>query len=88
MALPIDRVIEINLKALEVLKGYYAEMNQAFAKGDLMRVGELRASVEVVQKIVTLANKPYVKLLRSKIPDETLRILGLLDDEPNSLGDS
>ena len=81
MALPIDRVSEIDLKALEVLRGYYAEMNQAFVKGDLMRVGELRSSVQLVQKIVTLANKPYVELLRSKIPDETLRILGLLDDE-------
>ena len=84
MALPIDRVSEIDLKALEVLRGYYAEMNQALVKGDLMRMGELRASVGILQKIVTLANKPYVELLRPKIPDETLRILGLLDDEPNA----
>ena len=81
MALPMNRVIEINQKAVNVIVDYHNEMQQALVKGDLMRVGELRTSVTWVKKIMVMANKPYADLLRGRIPDDILRSLGLLDDE-------
>ena len=81
MALPINRVIEINQKAVNVIVDYHNEMQRALVKGDLIRVGELRTSVTWVQKIIAMANKPYAKLFRGRIPDDILRSLGLLDDE-------
>ena len=81
MALPMNRVIEINQKAINAMMDYSDELKQALAKGDLMRVGELRTSVTWVQKIVAIANKPYVELLRGRIPDDLLRSLGIIDEE-------
>ena len=81
MALPLSRVMEITIKASEVLQDYQTELQQAFAKGDLMKVGEIRTCVNLLHKIIILANKPYVDQLRPMISDETLRSLGLLDDE-------
>ena len=81
MALPIERVVEIDRKGIEVLTDYYNEINQAFAKRDLMKVGELRSCVGWVKKIVAMANKPYVPFMRPMIPDDILRTLGLLDED-------
>lgn len=79
MALPMSRVIEINQRAIEALNEYRKELPKALMKGDLLRVGEIKASADWISKIVLMANKPYIDKLN--LPDDVLRSLGIIDDE-------
>lgn len=81
MALPMNRVIEINQKAANVILDYSNEMRKALSKGDFMRIGELRTSIILLKNIVAMANKPYAELLQGRIPDDVLRSLGIIGDE-------
>lgn len=82
MALPMSRVMEINQRAIELLNEYREELPKALIKGDLLRVGEIKASADWINKIVLMANKPYIDKLN--LPDDVLRAIGFLDDDKNS----
>lgn len=78
MALPMSRVLEIDLRAVEVLKEYRQEIQKAIAKGDLMRIGEIRACADWVNTIIRMANKPYVD--KMNLSEDVLRSIGFLDN--------
>ena len=79
MALPMSRVLEIDQRAVEILKEYRLEIQKALAQGDLIRVGEIKTSVDWVDKIVRMANKPYIEQMN--LSEDILRFLGFSDEE-------
>lgn len=79
MALPMSRVLEIDQRAVGILREYRQEIQKALEKGDLMRVGEIKASADWVDKIIRMANKPYIEQMN--LSEDVLRFLGFSDEE-------
>ena len=82
MALPMSRVLEIDQQAVEILREYRQEIQKALEKGDLMRVGEIKASTDWVDKIVRMANKPYIEQMN--LSEDVLHFSGFSDEKSSS----
>ena len=79
MALPITRVLEINQRAIVTLQEYSEELKESLRQNNLARIKEIKVRVDLLTKIVKMANKPYVE--KMNLSDDIRRALGLLDDE-------
>ena len=79
MALPITRVMEINQRAIVTLQEYSEELKENLRQNNWARIKEIKVRVDLLTKIVKMANKPYVE--KMNLSDDIRRALGLLDDE-------
>ena len=79
MALPITRVMEINQRAIATLQEYSEELKENLRQNNWARIKEIKVRVDLLTKIVKMANKPYVE--KMNLSDDIRRALGLLDDE-------
>ena len=79
MALPITRVLEINQRAIVTLQEYSEELKESLRQNNLARIKEIKVRVDLLTKIVKMANKPYIE--KMNLSDDIRRALGLLDDE-------
>ena len=75
MALLLNRVSEILINAMNVLQEYQEELASGVTP---KRAKEIERDAKLVNKIVNMAVKPYVDVLKPIVGEDVLRNLGLL----------
>ena len=78
MPIPLERVSFINTRTAKLMNDYNKEYEECHNK---VRQMQITAEISLVRLLISIINKPYIDLYRGKIPDDQLRMLGLLDEE-------